>query len=251
MDGRFFRCTDCDELICFTQYDTVPEYEFLQDKGDFVEIYSNERTSFINEHSKHRVEELKINKDSFVREGSYTDPMGEGYIEATNGREDFVIRRWRKGVNAPYDYQLIRGRIKVRVEKIEVQKSNIRKQMEFDFGKMPVSKIDAFISVYEKMVSYMDPGWIEIELFETDSPALCFGKGNNEMIKKLMEVSEEIFSGEELKNLNQFILDNNSYDGVITLMVTRQFKIIRTKKRRAEIVKFPPKEELIDIRKVG
>ena len=251
MDGRFFRCVDCDELACFTRYDTLPEYEFLQNKGDFVEIYTNDRTSFINKHSKHRVEELKINKDSFITESSYVDPTGDGYVEATNGREYFVIRRWKKGVNAPNNYQLIRGRIKVRIEKVEVQKNNIRKQMGFDFDKMPESKIDAFISAYETMVQSLDPGRMKMELFETDKPVLCFGKVNDEMIKKLIKVSEEIFSREELNTLNQFILDNNSYDGIFTLMVTRQFKISRTQKRGAEIVKFPPKEELIDIRKVG
>ena len=253
MTERFFRCIDCDLVICFTPYDTVPEYEFNRDEEDFVEIYSNDRAYLISRHAKHSVEELIINRDSMVGNRPYIDPMKESYTEATNGNENFVIRKWRESVNSPCSYQLIHGRIKLKNEKAEIQEKEIRKQMEFELKKIPKEKIDAFVSAYGKKVSGFNLTRIKdyAEIYETDDSLTGIGKLNKETVDDLVKIAENIFNQNELKSVKEFIAGNNEFDGVITLRVQRKFDIRKTEKKTGRLVKFNPKEELIDIRKVG
>lgn len=253
MTERFFRCIDCDLVICFTPYDTVPEYEFNSEEEDFVEIYSNDRAHLISNHAKHSIEELIINRDSMVCNAPYMNPMKESYTEATNGREGFVVRKSRESINFPCSYQLIHGRIELKNEKTEIQEKEIRKQMEFEFKKMPEEKIDAFVSAYGKMVSGFNLTRIKdyAEIYETDDSLAGLGKLNKETMDELAKIAEKIFSKNELKSVKEFISENNGFDGVITLRVQRKFEIKKTEKKTGEIVKFPPKEKLIDIRKVG
>ena len=253
MTERFFRCIECDLVICFTPYDTYPEYEFSKEEEDFVEIYSNDRTHLIIRHAKHSIEELIVNRDSMVCNRPHMNPVKESYMEATNGREGFVVRRWRESVNASCTYQLIHGRIELKNEKAEIQEKELRKQMEFEFKKMHKEKIDAFVSAYGKMVSGFNLTTFEdyAEIYETDDPLAGIGKLNKNTMNELVKISEKIFNQNELESVKEFIAGNNGFDGVITLKVQRRFEIRKTEKKMGEIVKFPPKEELIDIRKVG
>ncbi len=253
MTERFFRCIDCDLVICFTPYDTVPEFEFNRDEEDFVEIYSNDRAQLISRHAKHSIEELIINRASMVGNRPYIDPMKESYTEATNGRESFVIRKWRESVNSSCSYQLIHGRIKLKNEKVEIQEKEIKKQMEFELKKIPKEKIDAFISAYGKKVSGFNLTRINdyVEIYETDDSLTWIGKLNKETVDDLINIAEKIFNQDELKSVKEFIAGNNGFDGVINLRVQRNFDIRKTEKKAGKIVKFHPREELIDIRKVG
>jgi hypothetical protein len=47
-------------------------------------------------HHGHRLENLKIIEDSFVSEKAYSEPIKTSFFKATNGKEKFVVKKFRE-----------------------------------------------------------------------------------------------------------------------------------------------------------
>ena len=59
--------------------------------------------------------------------------MSVGYIEVTNGQDRYVVRRTRKSIQEPMSDELIRGRLANVGLTVEVQDSEIKKEIRTTF----------------------------------------------------------------------------------------------------------------------
>lgn len=225
MESRLLRCTECNEIINMTEHDFSVEYHYDKEKDCFAELAKNDREPFITKHKSHKIEELKVNRASWISDRSSSEPLKTSYFETTNGREDFVIKRWRDRIESPLRYEIVKGYIEV-TDKLVVHGESIRKQIQAEINP-PISrnKITCLIQVVERVVSQLDPKGLLKDSLELDNPLVLHCKLKNSTIKSIVELSKDIFKGEEFKKIRDFIYENSDYDGVMAPLVKRQFTI--------------------------
>ena len=244
MMDRWIRCVECNEVTHITDYDCSPQYHCDKNLEEVIEKPMDDTRNFMVQHKHHKMEELYIIKDSFVSEGAYVEPLKVSYFDATNGRERFVIKRWRESINNPLQYELIPGYVKTAVN-LEVQSDEIRRQIRNEIQHPPITeaKIERFIKIIEKVVSRFSAGnKIEITA-ETDTPLISFCKMDASFTREILSLSGEIFDAKELKEIEQFIHRNNDYDEPMTLLLKRTFAIERRNTKPIELGK---EESLLD-----
>ena len=238
MVDKWIRCIECDEVAHVTDYDCSPQYHCDRNLEEIIEEPMDDINSFMILHRHHKMEELSIIKDSFISEGRYGEPLKVSYFEATNGKEQFVIKGWREDINNPLHYELIPGYIKTAIS-LEVQSDEIRRQIcdEIKRTSITEAKIKRFIQIVEKVVSqFSAKGKIEITA-ETDTPLVSYCKMDAGFVKKILSQIREIFDTEELKEVEQFIDRNNNYNDPMTLLLKRTFAIDRENTKPIELGK--------------
>jgi len=231
MQGRLLRCVECNEVVFMTEHDSSPEYHYVEKEDRFIKLVKNDRESFMMKHDNHEKEELTINEASYISDRSYSEPLKTVYFEATNGKRNFVIKRWRDKIESPVRYQLINGRIEITDIELEIHGESIRRQIGAEIDP-PISenRVTQFVQVVKVVVSQLDPRTLMEDSFESDNPLRLYCKLKNKTIIHLVELSKKIFEGEELKKIKKFIYENSGYDGVIAPLVKYRFKILPSDK---------------------
>jgi hypothetical protein len=226
MQRRLIRCIECNEIINLTEHDFSSEYDYNEKEDRFIEYLIDDREPFKTKHKNHKIEELKVNKDSYISDSLYFEPLKVCYFEATNGSEVFVIKAGRDNIEFPLRYELIKGHIEIMGSKLEVQGDNIRRQVRAEINQ-PFSedKMDRFIQVIERYISQLDPEALLDDSLESDNPLLLYCKLKGSHIKSIIELSKDIFTKAELKKIRDFIYDNSDHYGVISPLLKRQFEI--------------------------
>ena len=225
MNNRLLRCRQCNEVINLTEYDSCPEYSYDEEKQDFTEEQRNDRQCFDIKHKGHMLEELIVKKNSFVSESSYWEPSKVSFFEATNGKENFVVKKWRKSIEDPVSYELIKGKLETYNLGIEVQSEDILKQMKADMPDWPEFKTNQLIMIIQEVASYLDPKEMERVGFESDNPLIYYSNFDATALKSIFNLCKKIFDDDEIERIKRFIHQNSDYDGVIALRVKRGFRI--------------------------
>jgi hypothetical protein len=208
-----------------TEHDFSAEYHYDKKKDYFIELVKNDREPFITKHKRHKVEELKVNRSSYISDRPYSEPLKTSYFEVTDGREDFVIKRWRDKIESPLRYEIVEGYIDV-TNKSVIHGENIRKQIQAEINPLiSQDKITRLIQVVERVISELDPNILLKDSLELDHPLVLQCRLKNSVIKSIVELSKDIFKGEEFKKIRDFIYDNSDYTGVMAPMIKRQFAI--------------------------
>ena len=114
-----------------TPFDQCPEYHYAETTGEYYAREQDDELDFSRKHRGHRTEELTMLDNPMYSEGPYFDPQRILYFEATNGRETFLIKRWRKSVLEPIRYDVVPGRLEVQ-KTVEIQKGSLEKQMRYE-----------------------------------------------------------------------------------------------------------------------
>lgn len=229
MKQKLIRCKKCDKIFKMTSHDKSPEYKYDEDNDELIEIMKNDRKQFLQEHKGHPKEELTIIKDSYVSEYSYGEPIRVHYIEATNGRERFVIKVWRKKIDASLNYEVVQGLIVRSIVRLKVQEEEIKKQMLADIKSptLTIKKIENFIKIVEDVIIQVEPTALEEVYWAMEDPMLSCAKLDEGSIGKILEKSGKIFSKKELEKVKEFICQNNDYRDPMTIVVRRKFEIKR------------------------
>ncbi|MBW2652923.1 MAG: hypothetical protein JRC57_07585 [Deltaproteobacteria bacterium] len=238
MSDKWIRCIECNEVTHVTDYDCSPQYQFDEKLEEVIEKPMDDMRNFMVQHRHHKIEELSRIKDSFISEGAYVEPLKVSYFEATNGKERFVIKKWRDDINDPLQYELISGYIKTTIS-LEVQLDEIRKQLrdEIKHPSITETKIERFIQIIEKVASQFSAGdKIEITA-ETDTPLISYCKMDTDFTREILRLSGGIFSAEELKEIEQFIYRNNNDNEPMTLLLKRAFTIEEENSKLIELGK--------------
>lgn len=244
------RCVECNELFQMTDYDSSPEYQ-VTENGEIHEIPRDERRSFLAYHKGHKIERLKVKEGSLISDQPYMEPIKTTYFKATNGKENFVIKRWRDSIDSPMRYELIKGDIVLINEELGVQVEEISKQLAYDFKDEPLSekKIKLFIKSLQRIVARLNPGKLKVTLWDSSDPLVAYCRLDKDSVRRLIESSKKVFSESEFKRIRKFIQENNHYNDPITLRRRSHFAIKAIdKKRRCDDFLYPaPKERVLQI----
>jgi hypothetical protein len=219
-------CVECNQVAHITDYDCSPQYLCDGYLEEITEKPMDDTEHFMVQHKDHKIEDLMVIKDSFISEGRYGEPLKVSYLEATNGKERFVIKGWREDINSPLQYEIISGYIKTTFT-LEIQSNEIRKQMSEEIKDPPIAetKIERFIQIIEKVVSQPTVSDKVQITAETDTPLISHCKMNTNSIKEISNLSKEIFDAKGLKKVEQFIHRNNNYNQPMTLLLKRKFTV--------------------------
>jgi hypothetical protein len=225
MDKKLLRCKQCNEVINLTEYDSSPEFEYDEKKQEIFERQMDDRQSFYLRHDGHELEELSIKKNSYISEDLYLEPIKVSYFEATNGSENFVVKKWRRSIEEPVKYeQIIRGRLEINLN-IDIQANDIRRQIKKDIPSLSDSKIDQFIRIVQKVISQINSQKIKRITAESDNPSVFYSSLDDDSLNNIIKLSKKIFDGKEREKIKRFIYQNNDYNDVLTLVVKRHFQV--------------------------
>lgn len=240
--NQLIHCINCDEIFMRTPFDRWPEYEF-DATGSIESLRSIERDDFqdfLIHHHGHRMEDLKIIEDSFVSEKDYFEPVKISYFKATNGKESFVIKKFRERIDEPLKYELVPGDYSVKCIRLEIQTEAIVKQLrrEFEAFPLPQNKITAFLKLYQHIAEQIDIQNLERVAEESPNPLEIYYKMDDLSLAYLLRNCRNIFNKQEYLDIEPFI-QRHKDDGVLLLKATYQIKMTKKAKAKKKPVSVP------------
>jgi len=235
--NELIRCINCDKIFLKTPFDQWPEYQFYPSGPleSFRTIERDDFQDFLKNHHGHRLEDLKILEDSFVSEKDYFEPVKTSYFKATNGKESFVIRKFREKIEEPIKYQLIRGDYFLRCTHIEIQSKEIVKQLksESETSALSQNKMDDFLKLFQYIAQTIDIKKLERIPEESPNPLEIYYKIDDISLVYLLRNCRNIFKGQEYLNIEEFIHHHKDH-GVLLLKATYKIQITKMAKSKRE-----------------
>jgi len=227
--NKIIRCIDCNALYVSTPFDQIPEYvrdEVIVDiqkehPSEYREVGKNDYGAFCQKHSGHVLENLTIIENSFYSEGPYFDPHRILYFETTNGKETFLIKRWRTSVLEPVRYEVVPAKLEVTTT-VEIQRQDLKKQLVHEMREPSTQeKVERFIEIVQEEAQQIDPVRCAAEAIEVTEANISFVPLVEEQIARILKKSSSIFTPEELSKLERFIRQNAEYNGVMTFLIKK------------------------------
>ncbi|MCX8119110.1 MAG: hypothetical protein N3G78_14420 [Desulfobacterota bacterium] len=235
--NQLIRCIPCNKLFFKTPFDQCPEYELPLDppSGPLREIGHDDFQDFLKEHRGHALETLEIISDSFVSDRPYFEPVKVSYFKATNGKDRFVIKRYRERIDEPLTYQLIQGDYSLQLNRIEIQEEEIRKQLDWELGPSLIQETqrEAFIELYRHILKTMEIHRLERAAEESLHPLEVFYKMDEVSLFYLLRNCRNIFKGESYRAIESFI-ERHKEDGVLLLKASYQIQLMEHPQSQAE-----------------
>jgi hypothetical protein len=231
---HLYRCKDCNEVFAFTVFDHSPQYQYLPEKGLYREENLDERAALTAKHDGHHLEKLRFIKGTMISERDYREPVKEVYFEATNGRKRFVIKKWRKNVNEPMEYELIHGSLKIIVYSCEVREGEIKKEWLRVMPEPLMEKAVIFLTILKETATEMKAGKGTRMIFETLNPLMFYQGLSQRCIKMVLKRLRNTVTPLELKEIRTFIHEQNQADGVIPLMIKKKFFIEKAEEKEVQ-----------------
>jgi hypothetical protein len=247
--NQLIRCKNCDEIIMKTPFDQYPEYEWDTGRSpeNFRSIEKDDFQDFLIHHHGHQLENLKIIEDSFVSEKTYFEPIKTSFLKATNGKENFVIKKSRERIDEPLKYQVIPGDYSLKCTAIEIQWEEISKQLKREL-KPPLSQtqIDAFLKLYRAIVENINIHDLERISEESPYPLEIYYKIDDLHLMYLLRNCRNLFKGQEYSAVEEFI-HRHKDDGVLLLKGTYKIQLTEIAKpeKRAMPASLPLEKEKI------
>jgi len=234
-----------------TPFDQSPEFEFVSGRSfdRFQSLEKNDFQEFLIHHHGHQLENLKIIEDSFVSEKAYSEPIKTSFFKATNGKEKFVVKKFRERIDEPLKYSLIPGDYSLKCVAIEVQSEEIAKQLKRELiPSPPQSKIDAFVKLYGAVVENIDLAGLERIPEESDHPLKVYCRIDDVHLMYFLRNCHNIFKGREYSAIEEFI-HRHKDDGVLLLRATYQIQlteIARPQKKEMPAALLFEKEKVVE-----
>ena len=225
---KFIRCCACDAIHHVSPFDKAPVYKFVGIALE--EQVTDDWRLFMEQHAGHRLEPLKASGEQFFTRGASTDPMSVAYIEVTNGRENYLLRRARKSIQEPMIYELVQGRLTDAGLTVEIQENEIKKEMENHFSWEPGScpdepKIALFVNLFKEVVKMLDPSCIQVSQDSYTDGSISYGTLDSGSLDILVDRCAVCFSPDELTSIRRFVETHRNGCGVMTLVLRRQQNI--------------------------
>ena len=240
--NQLIHCINCDAIYLKTPFDQSPAYEpHPSNSEDNFQV--NERDDFqdfLRNHRGHQLEDLKVIEDSFISEKPYFEPVKVSYFMATNGKESFVIKKFRESIDQPLKYQLMNGDCSLKCVGIDIQSKEIAKQLEREFEATPLPpvKIAAFLKLYQHVAETIDIKNLERIPEESPNPLEIYYKMDDLSLIDLLRNCQSIFEGQEYSDIEAFIRLHKN-DGVLLLKATYKIEIIEKARARKKAVAAP------------
>jgi hypothetical protein len=238
MNG-LIRCITCNEIFLKTLYDQWPEYD--HSPGLFSEplqtVERDDYKDFLRQHQNHLMEDLEILQDSFVSEKPYSEPTKVSYFKVTNGKEKFVVKKYRTRIDEPLTYQLIPGDYSLKLLRLEAQSKEIRKQLEREMKDPPLSpqQLEAFHKLFQKVLKMVDIKDLERVPEDSSHPLEAYYKMDEVSLAYLMRNCRNIFKGREYQEVEAFIHRHRD-DGVLLLKATYQIQFSELAQKKKAVI---------------
>lgn len=237
--NQFIHCINCDEVFLKTSFDQSPEYEYVSNRlpESFQRIEKNDFQDFLKNHRGHHLENLETLEDSFISEKPYSEPVKISYIKVTNGKEKFLVKKFREKISEPLTYQLIHGDYSLRLLRLEIQSEEIAKQLRTEFKKTPLTEkqIESFVKVYQQIQKNIDIKELERVSEESSYPLEIYYKMDDVSLAFLLRNCRNIFEGQDYLKIEAFIHRHRD-DGVLLLKGTYQIQIAEMTRQKKEAV---------------
>ena len=236
--NQLIRCKNCDEIFMKTPFDRYPEYSF--DSGRSLESFSaiaaDDYQQFLAHHQGHQLENLEIIEDSFVSEKAYSEPIKTSFFKATNGKEKFVIKKFRKKIDEPLKYLLIRGDYSLKCAAVEVQAEELSKQLKRELQPPPSqNQIDAFLKLCQSITEGIEVKDLERIPEESHCPLEVYYRMDDIHLMYLLRNCRHIFKGKEYSAVEEFI-HRHKDDGVLLLKATYKIQLSQKVKPDKECI---------------
>ncbi|MGQ9645273.1 MAG: hypothetical protein ACUVWO_01890 [Thermodesulfobacteriota bacterium] len=225
--NQLIHCINCHDIYLKTPFDQTPEYAWEpsaspQEPQGFPK---DDFQDFLKNHRGHQLEDLKIIDDSFVSEKPYAEPVKISYFKATNGRETFVVKRFREKIDQPLRYQLIRGDYSLKCLSLQIQSEAIRKQLEKEINPpLTQPQIDAFLQFYEHVVKKLDVNTLERVPEESRCPIEIYYKMDDFSLMYLLRNCRNFFQRKTFSEIEAFI-HRHREDGPLLLKAIYRIEI--------------------------
>src|SRR3972149_4130062 len=198
--NQLIRFKDCDQIFMKSPYGEYPEYELGPDRSpeNLQRIERDDFQDFLTYHHGHEIENLKIIEDSYVSEKAYSEPVKTSFFKATNGREKFVIKKFRERIDEPLKYQLVPGDYSLKCIAVEIQSEEISRQLERELKPaLSQDKMDAFLKLMGAIVEDIDMRDLERIPEESHHPLEVYYKIDDVRVTYLLRNCRHIFKGQE------------------------------------------------------
>jgi hypothetical protein len=208
-------------------FDRYPEYEFGPGHApeNFQSIKRDDFQDFLSHHHGHQLEQLRIIEDSYVSEKAYSEPVKTSFLKATNGREKFVIKKFRERIDEPLKYQLIPGDYSLKCVGVEIPSEEILRQLEREVKpSLCQEKMDAFLRVMSTLAKNLDVSELERIPEEAHHPLEVYYKIDDVHVMHLLRSCRNIFKGQEYLAMEEFI-HRHKDDGVLLLKATYKIEL--------------------------
>lgn len=232
--NQLIRCRKCDEVFMKTPFDQYPLYINDEDHPleKFQSLERDDYEDFLCLHKGHPLEHLEIIEDSFVSERPYFEPVKTSFFKATNGKDQFVIKKFRERIDEPLKYQIIFGDFFLKCTTIEIQSEEITKQLKREISPPPSqNQINAFLKLYQHIVNETDVKDLERIKEEFSHPLEVYYKLDDLHLMYLLRNCRNLFKKGDYSHIEEFIHRHRD-DGVLLLKAT--FKIQITERAKAE-----------------
>ena len=230
MVEKLLRCTRCNKVI--------PQFDRFGDFGEAsllpgVEWASEdleEQNEFFKSHQGHLLEELTIDPETFISDKPSYEPIKVAYVEASNGKEKFLIKRTRRSFDRPAFYDLIPGKIRFSDVAVEIQEEDLWREVSWLNGSFPLSldKMKKFIEAFREEVKSISPERVTKEVENTlpgETSLLAYGSFSEARWGKVLHRCEKEFQESELKLIERFIRNNRQPDEVLGLQIKKTIAI--------------------------
>jgi len=225
--NQLIRCKNCDEIFMRTPFDQSPEYTFDSRRSTetFRSIETDDYQDFLTNHRGHQLENLEVLEDSFVSEKTYAEPVKTSFFKATNGKEKFLIKKFREKIDEPLKYLLIHGDYSLKCAGIKIQSKEISKQLKRELSP-PLSqdKIDAFLKLCHTIAENIEIEGLERISEESSHPLEIYYKIDDLHLVYLLRNCRNIFKGQEYSAVEEFV-HRHKDDGVLLLKATYQIRL--------------------------
>jgi hypothetical protein len=227
-NGKYIRCRNCEAIHHVTSFDRSPILTLAA--GELQETSADDWQAFMTQHAGHRLEPLSANGNAYFPDGSAVDPMSVAYIEASNGNETLLLRRSRRSIEDAVQYEILKDQ---RVEtglSLEVQDSEIRKEMKLHFSWSPTApledeKIDLFLALVRELVSELDPHSLSTTEYSNTSDNISYAPLESSLVDTLIEKCSGHFLPIELASLRRFVDSHREGCDVMALVKRRSIKL--------------------------
>jgi hypothetical protein len=235
--NQLIHCINCHEVYLRTPFDQTPEYEWepLSSLRESPGIEKDDFQDFLRNHRGHQLEDLKTIEDSFVSEKSYLEPVKISYFKATNGREHFVVKRFRERIDQPLKYQMIRGDYSLKCIDLQIQLEAIRKQLEREMKpSLTKNQIDTFLKLYQHVGKRIDMNTLERVPEESPHPLEIYYKMDDFSLMYLLRNCRNFFKGKTYDEIEGFV-ERHKDDGVLLFKAIYRIEILeRQQPKRTE-----------------
>ncbi len=128
---KFIWCRNCGEIHHMSLFDKAPEY--MVDQGEEIEVPMDDWGAFMHRHAGHKLQALRGIGRRYCPNGESWDPMMVEYIEATNGREWYVVRSSREAIEEPLKFDIVPGRLQYTGASVQDSRERDPKRVEKPF----------------------------------------------------------------------------------------------------------------------